>query len=178
MSSTAPTIEQPPQVNSSAITGSFWNRLLATDRSTILLVLRITLAVVFFPHGAQKMLGWFGGPGFGGEMELLTGIVGLPVIVAFLVIVIEFFAPLALAAGFLSRLAAFGIAAVMVGAVFAGGHLQVGFFMDWTGAQSGEGFEYHLLAIGIAAALIIGGGGALSLDRRLTRPNLKRTTNH
>lgn len=140
--------------------------LLATDRSMTALVLRLTLAVVMFPHGAQKMLGWFGGPGFGGEMSILTDAVGLPSVIAFLVIVIEFFGSIGLALGFLSRIAAAGIASVMIGAVLTA-HLKFGFFMNWFGNQAGEGFEYHILAIGLALALLVTGSGALSLDRAL-----------
>ncbi len=131
-----------------------------------LLLLRLTLAGVMFPHGAQKMLGWFGGPGFGGAMAGLTQHAGLPAAVALLVICIEFFGALGLAAGLLGRVAAFGVGSVMVGAVLTT-HLQHGFFMNWFGSQAGEGFEYHLLALGIAAAVVIGGSGALSFDRVL-----------
>jgi putative oxidoreductase len=131
-------------------------------------ILRWTLAVVMFPHGAQKLLGWFGGHGFQGTMGYLTDGAGLPWVIALLVIVIEFFGPLGLALGLLSRPAAFGIASVMVGAV-ATTHWPHGFFMNWAGNQAGEGFEYHLLVLGLALALMIEGGGAFSLDRRLSR---------
>jgi len=131
-------------------------------------ILRWTLAVVLFPHGAQKLLGWFGGHGFQGTMGYLTDGVGLPWVIAVLVIVAEFFAPLGLALGLLSRPAAFGVASVMVGAV-ATTHWPHGFFMNWAGNQAGEGFEYHLLVLGLALALMVEGGGALSLDRRLSR---------
>jgi len=131
-------------------------------------ILRWTLAVVMFPHGAQKVLGWFGGHGFQGTMGHLTDGAGLPWVVALLVIVIEFFGPLGLALGLLTRPAAFGVASVMVGAV-ATTHWPHGFFMNWAGNQAGEGFEYHLLVLGLALALMIEGGGALSLDRRLSR---------
>lgn len=142
--------------------------LVRTGDSRVDLLLRATLAVVLFPHGAQKLLGWFGGPGFGGAMRHLTGDYGLPVVIAFLVVVIEFFGPIALALGLLGRVAAAGVAAVMIGAVLTT-HLPYGFFMNWFGTQGGEGFEYHLLALGIAAALMANGSGALSFDRRLTR---------
>jgi len=138
-----------------------------TDPSYAALVLRLTLAIVMFPHGAQKLLGWFGGLGFSGTMAALTETNGLPAVVAFLVIVIEFFGSIGLALGFLSRIAAAGIAAVMIGAVLTT-HVQVGFFMNWFGNQTGEGFEYHLLALGIALAVMIEGSGAISLDRMLS----------
>ena len=124
------------------------------------------LAVVIFPHGAQKVLGWFGGYGWDGTMGYLTGTIGLPTALAALVILIEFLGPIALLLGFCTRFAALGIVAVMVGAVQTV-HRANGFFMNWTGKQGGEGYEYHLLAIGIALALILLGGGALSVDRKL-----------
>jgi putative oxidoreductase len=144
--------------------------LLQTRNDVLPLVLRLTLGVVMFPHGAQKMLGWFGGPGFQGT---ITGMQaqGIPAFLTILVIIAEFFGSLGLIAGFLTRLSALGIGAVMIGAIFLA-HLPFGFFMNWAGNQQGEGYEYHLLAIGLALALVIRGGGALSLDYFLSR---KRT---
>jgi putative oxidoreductase len=133
-------------------------------KSLSLLLLRLTLAVVIFPHGAQKVLGWFGGPGWSGTMGWFTGTVGLPTALAALVMLIEFLAPLALGLGLLTRLAALGLIAVMIGAVVKV-HFAVGFFMNWYGSQKGEGFEYHLLVIGMALALVVGGAGRLSVDR-------------
>jgi putative oxidoreductase len=148
--------------------GAWARALVATERDVAATVLRLTLAVVMFPHGAQKLLGWFGGYGWEGTMGFLTGAVGLPWLVAALVIAIEFFGPIALAFGALSRVAAAGVAAVMAGAVLTS-HVQHGFFMNWSGAQGGEGFEFHLLALAVAAAVIVRGSGALSVDRRLAR---------
>ena len=128
------------------------------------LLLRLTLGIVFFPHGAQKVLGWFGGHGFTGTMGFFTGQMHIPAVFAFLAIAAEFAGSLALLAGLFTRVAASGIAGVMVVAV-ATVHFAHGFFMNWNGNQKGEGFEYHLLAIGIALALMITGGGKLSLDR-------------
>ena len=125
---------------------------------------RLALGIVMFPHGAQKLLGWFGGHGFSGTMGYFTESVGLPWIAAFLVIVAEFFGSLGLIAGFLGRVAAAGIAAIMVGAIVTT-HLPHGFFMNWTGNQAGEGFEFHLLALGLAAVVLIRGSGAASVDR-------------
>ncbi len=144
--------------------GSGWlQRLAFTDGGIPALVLRLVLAVVIFPHGAQKLLGWFGGPGFGGTMSYLTETSGVPAFIAFLVIVIEFFGAIGLAIGLLGRVAAAGVAAVMIGAALTS-HLQFGFFMNWAGNQAGEGFEFHLLAMGIALAVMIKGSGALSID--------------
>ena len=140
-------------------------KLLATNNDILQLILRLTLGIVIFPHGAQKMLGWFGGGGFSATMQGMTRM-GLPSVIVFLVIVAEFFGSLGLITGFLTRFSAFGIAVVMLGAVFTV-HAKVGFFMNWMGQQQGEGFEYHLLVLGIALALMIRGGGAYSVDGAL-----------
>lgn len=143
-----------------------FQKLIQTTSDPAALVLRLTLAIVMFPHGAQKALGWFGGYGFSGTMEAMTGM-GLPAVVVVLVILGEFLGPIGLAVGFLSRAAAAGIGIIMTGAIFFG-HLQHGFFMNWYGQQAGEGFEYHLLMIGIALAIIIKGGGPFSVDHKLS----------
>ena len=131
-------------------------------------ILRLGLAVVLFPHGAQKLLGWFGGYGWSGTMGFLTGKIGVPTPVAALVILIEAFGPLLLLLGLLTRPVALGVIAVMLGAISTV-HLSNGFFMNWTGAQAGEGFEYHLLVIAMALALLVAGGGSFSADRLLTK---------
>jgi putative oxidoreductase len=142
--------------------------LFKTDSSISTLVLRLTLGLVFFPHGAQKVLGWFGGYGFTGTMGFFTGQMHVPVLFAFLAIMAEFAGSIALVLGLFTRVAAFGIAANMVVAI-AMVHAQFGFFMNWFGAQKGEGFEYHLLAIGIAVALMVRGGGKLSADGAIAK---------
>jgi len=125
------------------------------------------LGVVFFAHGAQKMLGWFGGYGFHGTMGFFTHM-GMPAAVAFLIICTEFFGGLGLIVGLLTRIAALGIGCEMIGAIFMV-HLPNGFFMNWVGTQKGEGFEYHLLVIAVAATLLLRGAGAFSVDRALTK---------
>lgn len=157
-----------PRAAASAPRSGVAQRILATPHDVPQTLLRLTLALVIFPHGAQKLLGWWGGYGFSGTMGYLTSQAGLPWLVAFVVILAESVGALALAAGLLSRVTAAGIAAVMVGAIFTA-HLQFGFFMNWNGTQAGEGFEYHLLVLGIALAVMIRGGGAWSLDRLLAR---------
>ena len=142
--------------------------LLQTDSSVVGLILRITLAVVIFPHGAQKVLGWFGGHGFKGTMKFFTDS-GIPAVLALLAIVAEFLGPFGLAFGLLTRIAAFGIACVMVVAIVTV-HWPHGFFINWYGNQKGEGFEYHLLVLGVAITLIIVGAGAWSLDGTLAGP--------
>lgn len=138
--------------------------LFATDiRSIPLLIVRVTLGLVIFPHGAQKLLGWFGGSGFSGTMDFMTGNFGLPWVAVFLVVVAEFFGALGLITGLLTRISAAGIAAVMLGAIVMV-HAEHGFFMNWQGGQAGEGYEYHVLAIGLAVAALVGGGGRFALD--------------
>src|ERR1700674_3102014 len=141
-------------------------RLFATDDSTATAILRLVLGLVFFAHGAQKMLGWFGGYGFSGTIGFFTGTMHIPAPLAFLAIAAEFFGGLGLILGFLTRIAAFGIATNMVVAV-ATVHRAFGFFMNWTGGQKGEGFEYHLLALAVTAFLMIRGAGAFSVDRTI-----------
>ena len=142
-------------------------RLLATSDDATLTILRMVLGVVFFAHGAQKMLGWFGGYGFHGTMGFFEHL-GMPAPVVFLIICTEFFGGLGLIVGLLTRIPALGIGVEMIGAVLMV-HLPNGFFMNWTGNQKGEGFEYHLLVIAIAVTLLIRGGGAFSADRALSK---------
>jgi putative oxidoreductase len=139
-------------------------RLTATNSGLVPIILRLVLGLVMVPHGAQKLLGWFGGQGFEATIDTFQAMFGLPPAVTALVIVIEFFGGLALLAGVFSRLAALGLGAVMVGAVVTV-HARNGFFMDWYGTQNGQGFEYHLLALGLATAVLLSGSGAFSIDR-------------
>jgi len=147
---------------------TFWKRLLATGDGWAPMALRLTLGIVMFPHGAQKLLGWWGGHGFSATMSFMTEQMGLPAVIVFLVIVIEFFGSLALITGVLTRLAALGIGVEMIGAV-ATVHAKFGFFMNWTGQKAGEGFEFHILVLGMVIALLILGAGRWSLDRALSR---------
>ena len=141
--------------------------LTATDNDGAITVLRLVLGIVFFAHGAQKMLGWFGGYGFSGTMGFFTGMLHIPAVFAFLAIAAEFFGGLGLIFGLLTRVASFGIFCNMIVAI-ALVHRQFGFFMNWTGAQKGEGYEYHLLVLAAAAFLMIRGAGAASVDRWLS----------
>ena len=141
-------------------------KLIATDGATATTILRVVMGIVFFAHGAQKMLGWFGGYGFTGTMGFFTGTMHIPAFFAFLAICAEFFGGLGLLLGLLTRVAAIGIAVNMLVAVVMV-HSQFGFFANWTGAQKGEGYEYHLLALAICTFLMIKGGGAASVDQAL-----------
>ena len=142
-------------------------KLLHTNNDPVLTVVRLVLGVVFFAHGAQKMLGWFGGYGFSATMGFFEHN-GIPAVFAFLAIAAEFFGGLGLLLGLLSRVAAFGISCNMLVAI-ATVHHRFGLFMNWTGQQKGEGFEFHLLVLAITFLIMVRGAGALSLDRLLTR---------
>ena len=144
-------------------------RLWATDDSVATSILRVGLGAVFFAHGAQKMLGWFGGFGYAGTMNFFTGMMHIPAPLAFLAIAAEFFGGLGLILGFLTRIAAFGIGVNMLVAIMTV-HRDFGFFMNWTGTQKGEGFEFHLLVVAMVAFLMIRGAGAFSVDRVLSAP--------
>jgi putative oxidoreductase len=143
-------------------------QLVATDRRAVGTIARLALGIVMFPHGAQKMLGWFGGQGFAGTYSYFTTQAGLPGVIAGAEIIAEFVASLLLIFGAFTRVAAFAIMTIMIGAILLV-HLPHGFFMNWTGQQAGEGFEYHLLAIGLALVGIIVGGGIVSVDRMLMK---------
>ncbi len=132
------------------------------------LVVRLTIGLILFPHGAQKMLGVFGGFGFNGTMSFFTGTMHLPWLIGFSVIVIEFFGSLSLIAGFGSRILSLLMLVLMLGIIFTS-HIDNGFFMNWTGHQKGEGFEYFLLVMGLSIALLITGSGRYSVDKLIIK---------
>ena len=142
---------------------------LQTDGSITQALLRGTLGIVLLPHGAQHLLGWFGGYGFAGTVGWMNSALGIPPAIAGAGILLEFFGPIALILGAGTRLAAFSLAIFM--GVAASTHLANGFFMNWGGTLPAgvEGFEYHLLAIAIALAVAIRGAGAFSVDGLVTR---------
>src|SRR5215469_8993759 len=143
-----------------------FGKLLATSDDWVLALQRLVMGIVFFAHGAQKALGWFGGYGFSGTMGFFTQQMHIPAVFAFLAICAEFLGGLGLILGLLGRVAAFGIACNMVVAVLMV-HGANGLFMNWTGQQKGEGFEFHLLALAIAVTLMVRGSGALSVDHAI-----------
>ena len=145
-------------------------KLLVTSDDWTLALLRLVMGSVFFAHGAQKTLGWFGGYGFSGTMGFFTKVMHIPAPFAFLAICAEFLGGIGLILGALSRVAALGIAFEMAVAVLMV-HAPNGLFMNWTGQQRGEGFEYHLLAIAIAVVLMARGSGPVSVDRALQGAN-------
>ena len=142
-------------------------KIVGTTNDWTLTVLRLVMGVIFFAHGAQKALGWFGGYGFSGTMGFFTNMMHIPAPFAFLAICAEFLGGIGLIVGVLGRIAAFGIACNMIVAILMV-HGPNGLFMNWTGQQKGEGFEYHLLAIAIAVVLMARGSGAFSVDRALS----------
>jgi putative oxidoreductase len=143
-------------------------RFFDTTDSRILAFQRLVLATVIGAHGAQKLLGWFGGYGFDGTMHWFTHDMGSPAIVALLVILSDSIGMVALAAGFATRFVAAGAAATMAGAIILL-HAQNGFFMNWGGTLAGEGFELHILALGLALPLVVAGAGAWSVDGLISR---------
>jgi len=145
------------------------NLLLQTDKSNLAAtVARIGLAILLFPHGAQKLLGWWGGYGFEGTMNFFTVVKHIPWFVGFMVIVTEFLGPFGLLSGTATRVWALLVIADMIGIIFSS-HTQYGFFINWFGNQQGEGFEYHLMVITLALSLLLAGGGKLSVDSFLTK---------
>ena len=144
-----------------------FKKLISTSNDVALTILRLVLGVVFFAHGAQKLLGWFGGYGLTATVGAFTHM-GMPAPIVYLIIATEFFGGLGLILGFLTRIPALGIGCLMVGAIFLV-HLPNGFFMNWANNQKGEGIEYHLMAIAMAAVLLLRGAGAFSVDRALSR---------
>lgn len=144
------------------------NKIFKTNNDWTGLVTRLTIGLVLFPHGAQKMLGLFGGYGFNGTMDFFTNTMHLPWIIAFLIIIIEFFGSLSLIIGLASRIWSAAIIVFFIGIIFTV-HIDNGFFMNWLGNQKGEGYEYDLLVIGLSLATLINGSGKYSIDERLLK---------
>ena len=140
--------------------------LVSTNPDWTLTIIRTILGAVFFAHGAQKFLGWFGGPGLKETMRTMHDRLGLPFALAFAAVATEFFGGVGLIVGLLSRVAAIGIGVTMLSAIVMV-HGRNGLFMDWFGARKNHGYEYHLLAIALAVVLVVKGSGAVSLDRLL-----------
>jgi putative oxidoreductase len=140
--------------------------LFSTNSDWTLTIIRTILGVVFFAHGAQKLLGWFGGVGLKETMRTMHDYLGLPLPLAFAAIATEFFGGAGLIIGLLGRVAAVGIGVTMLSAIVMV-HGRYGLFMDWFGARKNHGYEYHLLVIALVVVLIAKGSGALSLDHLL-----------
>ncbi|MGH9378782.1 MAG: DoxX family protein [Terriglobia bacterium] len=143
-------------------------KVTCTGNDHLLAILRLALGVVFFAHGAGKMLGWWGGIGYSGTMGFFTHYMHIPSPLAFLVICAEFFGGLGLILGLLTRIAAFGLFCDMLVALFLV-HIHNGFFMNWQGTKRAEGFEFHILALAMLLFVLIRGAGAVSIDRLIGR---------
>lgn len=143
--------------------------LIQTDRNWSSLLIRLVLGMVMFPHGAQHALGWFGGYGFAGTYGWMTHTLGIPGFFAALAIATELIAPLMMIAGIATRAAGLGIFMLLL--VAAKTHWENGFFMNWFGAMpaGAEGFEYHILGMTLALALVIKGAGRYSIDGLLVK---------
>src|SRR6202035_4596794 len=142
--------------------------ILETDGDWVIAIARIVLGVVFFAHGAQMALGWFGGAGLQSTVRAFRENLRIPAPLAMLAVAAEFLGGLGLIVGLLSRVAALGIAVVMMVALFAV-HRKFGFFMNWYGDKRGHGVEYHILVLALAMLVIVKGAGPLSLDQALSR---------
>ncbi len=151
------------------------NKIFATPDSLALTILRVVLGLVVFPHGAQKLFGWFGGYGFSGTMNYFTNTVGLPWIIGFFVIILELFGAIALIAGIATRIISAFYIVIAVGIIFSSS-IQYGFFMNWFGNQGGEGYEYFLLWIAMAMALLLSGAGKYSVDKLIMKPGVDKET--
>ena len=132
------------------------------------LIARLAIGITIFPHGAQKLLGWFGGYGYKGTMGFLTDQGGLPYLVALLVILIESIGALLIVTGFLTRFAALGIFGLFA-VIMIKFHADHGFFMNWAGTQQGEGIEYFIMVLGLSLILLFAGGGKASVDASLVK---------
>tara|TARA_R110002167_G_scaffold126664_3_gene307647 strand:+ start:1289 stop:1744 length:456 start_codon:yes stop_codon:yes gene_type:complete len=142
--------------------------LLTTNPKIGFSIARLTLGLVIFPHGAQKLLGLFGGYGYSETIDFFTTQMGLPGIIAFSIIMIEFFGSISLILGFISRFWALSLAGMFLGIIYTT-QLEHGFFMNWFGNQAGEGFEYSLLIIGLALSIVINGSGKWSIDKLISK---------
>ena len=136
-------------------------KIISTDENIASIFLRISIAVMLFPHGVQKITA------FSDMIDILGNGYGLPGFIAVLVILIEFLAPLIIIIGAGTRLGALLIAIIMLGAIPY--HIQNGFFINWFGNQAGEGYQFHILAVGAALALAVLGGGRFSVDGMLSK---------
>lgn len=147
--------------------GRTWLLLFRTADDLTLTLARVILALVFLGHGTQKVFGWFGGLGFSQTLVVFEDTMGIPPALTMMAMAAEVLGGLGLLAGLLTRIAAAGVLVVMIVAPVANG-LYVRFFMNWTGRNPGEGFEYHLLAIALILIVLVHGAGAVSLDRYLS----------
>lgn len=132
------------------------------------LITRLGLGLLILPHGLQKAFGWFGGFGFRGTMRYFTEYIGIPGALGVFIIFTEFIGALLLIAGWATRIWALLILGIMAGATLTE-HWKNGFFMDWNGQISGEGYEYHLAIMLLSVILVLKGGGKFAADRGMMK---------
>lgn len=142
-----------------------FHRLVATEDELGPTFARLALGIVLFPHGAQKLFGWFGGYGISGSIGYFNDL-GIPNAISTVLVFVEVVASILLVTGTLTRIAAVLALGMMVGAIVLV-HAPLGFFMNWYGDKPGEGFEFHILAIGLALVSLFAGAGKASVDRAL-----------
>jgi putative oxidoreductase len=141
--------------------------LFGTFASKSLFIIRVALGIIFFAHGAQKVFGWFGGPGLKGVIAYFRQTLGVPAPLTVLAALTELLGGLAMIGGFLVRPAAVGLIIVMLVAI-AKVHAPNGFFINWSlEPGKGHGFEMNLALIAMALGVLFGGAGWLSIDRCL-----------
>jgi putative oxidoreductase len=144
-------------------------KFFATDtQSWSLLISRLALGIVILPHGMQKALGMYGGYGFEATLGFFQSM-GMPLLLGVLVILAEFVGAIGVILGAGTRFMAFSIFLTLGGAMFLGGHVNNGFFMNWFGMQKGEGLEYFVLVVGLALVALIGGSGKFSVDNLISK---------
>jgi len=137
---------------------------LSNELSIALVLLRSILGVVFFMHGAQKVLGWFGGYGLKNTVGYFTGTLHIPAPLGYAAAIAEFFGSIALLFGLFTQAAALGILITMIVATLKV-HVPSGFFLNATNdPKRGNGYEYSLTLAVIALVLVMLGGGSFSLD--------------
>ena len=152
---------------------NLFQKLMATPDTLGPLFVRVCLGIVLFPHGMQKLLGWYGGPGFSETMAFFMGEMHINVVVAFVIIVLESIGSIALIFGFATRIVALGYAGLVMGIVIMV-HWQYGFFMNWYGDKPGEGIEYFIFWFGMAVSLVFSGGGSWSADRLINKHLIRK----
>ena len=128
-------------------------------------VLRLTAGAMFVAHGMQKSFGWWGGEGLGGTAAWLASLGLAPAFpLAVLVAVVELAGGLMLWAGLFTRSLS-GILLVHVAIGMWIVHVPHGFFLNWQLTPGeGHGVQFSVLLIGVLAALVLTGPGALSVD--------------
>lgn len=143
-------------------------KILFTDnKNSYALIARWAIAIVIFPHGAQKVLGWFGGAGLSNTIDFFSSALNIPVFLTIMVLFAEFLGAILLAIGLYTRLAALLIAFNFLGVLFT----VIGFdqfFMNWSSVEAQkEGLEYFILLFGLISIVLVSGGGKASLDAKL-----------